>query len=308
MTSYLCFFLSLLLSCLQTPDLSTHSFNVMNNFIAATIAQGLEKREALRAEVNVMERKGYTRQEIDEYRKKWRYDKRKKVEATYELMIEGDQAKFVADLKERYKNFAPNRFLHYFIYVQYKKEFFMALKKLKYTCLPYVCDCTTEGEREHLHVIVDTKNENPHLKRLGQQLSRTVRDFMDVAGLQRDARDKRTVYGKKITSGQHLLNTILYIQTGKTRGRHGAKVTTCRHHNHREKDIIMLGEQGRNHFKKTVLFKEIPEFKKEHEKLWEAEKERRRLKKLKTFKDLGLIFQDDDNNGDDIEMYNDCVE
>ena len=284
---------------------------------ASIIAQSMEKGKALRREVKELERKGFSHAEIDEFRRKWRYDKRRAKELSYEAMIEGDKDKFVADLKERYKNFAANRFLHYFIYVQYKKEFFMALKHLKYTCLPYVCDCTTEGERDHLHVIVDTKNDNPHLKRLGQKLSRTMRDFMQAAGLERDAHDKRTVYGKKITSGQHLLNTIMYIQTGKTKGRHGAKVTECRHHNHKEKDIILLGEHARNHFKKNVLFKQIPEYADEHKKLWEAEKERRRQKKLKTYKDLGLIFTYEDKYGDndilqkaidEADLYNDCVE
>ena len=54
----------------------------------------------------------------------------------------------------------------------------------------------------------------------------------------------------------------------------------------------------------------------EHKKMWEAEKERRHQKKLKTYKEeLGLIM--DEDNGDmvaaamaaaDIDLYNDCVE
>ena len=237
--------------------------------------------------------KRFTREEIDEWRLQQHRRKTIFHHDSMQELTSGDQQVFLQDLTKRWDNFHPNQFMHYFVYSEYETYFKMGVQKCAYTVMPYKCSCTTEGERDHVHYIVDTKNDNPNLKRLGTKLTRAVSGIMLAKNAVRNEKDKRVMYGRVIANASHLLNTIMYIQTEDTVGRHGGQTVDCKHRNHNVKDAIFGNKQAQAHFRKTVLYNALPAFKEEHERLWHGCKEKRKYKTQLKYLDAEEVDDDD---------------
>lgn len=204
-------------------------------------------------------------------------------------MIDGDQTKFVADLKKRWANFHPNQFMHYFVDKPYDKYFNMAVNHCGYTITPYSCECLTEEGRPHCHYIVDTKNDNPHKKRLGDKLAKTVRAIMAQKGEKKATGLARVIYGRVIVNAPHLINTILYIQTEDTEGRHGGDKVDCKHRGQFTRDCVLANTEVKHWFRNNVLKEAMPEYAEEHKRAWDQCKMKRHYRTVPNVDDLSVV-------------------
>jgi len=207
-----------------------------------------------------------------------------------------ERQKFVETLKWMFYEKADDAY-HYFIYNQYNKPFLYTCKLLGLKTSGFSCQCHTENERAHRHYIVWIPNPRK-VKHPTAQLSQKLKQVMAATKMTRSLADRHCVYGKKIKSRAHLLNTVLYIMTAYTKGRHGGRVVNCKHFGHFEENWVIPDRETMNIFKSDEIDIELPEYAKERKAEWD---------KYKTDKNY-KVTQKDDSEMEDSKIAEETTE
>jgi len=231
---------------------------------------------------------------IDKFRKERRQERR-----TWCLDAIGtreERQDFVDTLKGLFYEKADDAY-HYFIYDQYNKPFLYTCKQLGVRTSGYMCQCHTENERAHRHYIVWIQNPRK-VKRPTTILSQKMSQVMTDLKIARSEKDKHCIYGKKIKSRAHLLNTVLYIMTADTKGRHGGKVVNCKHFGHLKKTIFP-DRETMYIFRRVEVDVELPEYLEERTTEWD------KYKKGKNCQDR---HHQDYEETDDAELFREIID
>jgi len=235
-----------------------------------------------------------SKEQLEKFRKmdkfKMEQRKKKRLSDLEAIGTREERQEFVETLKGLFYEKADNAY-HYFIYDQYNKPFLYTCKQLGLKISRYMCQCHTEKERSHRHYILWIPNPR-NVKQPTAILSLKMSKVMTNFKIARSEGDKRCIYGKKIKSRAHLLNTVLYIMTANTRGRHGGKVVDCKHFGHFKKTVIP-DRETLNIFRREEVDFELPEYAEERRTEWEN------YKKEKNFLDHEEEYQ----KSDDAELF-----
>lgn len=216
---------------------------------------------------------------IDKFRKELRQEIR--TSCLDDIGTREERDNFIDILKEYFYEKSDDAF-HYFIYEKYNKPFLFSCKQLGIKVSRFTCECKTENERAHRHYIVWIPNPKK-VKTPTMIISRKLRQVM--AELKISKEDKKCIYGKKIKSRAHLLNTVLYIMTADTRGTHGGAVVDCKHFGHKFLPVIP-DRKALLIFRKEEVDYEIPGYEEERKKEWQQFKTAKDFDDYETYEDM----------------------
>jgi hypothetical protein len=209
-----------------------------------------------------MEEKSWRR--IDAWRKA---ESEAKIDSMLESIGTEEQRKFfIQDLKNLFYNESANAY-HYFVPEAYDEAFLITVEDLKLILSKFSCRCRTKKERPHRHYILWIPNPN-NSKTPAARVSIKMNRVMKSMGIKRNKQDRRCIYGKRIKSRSHLVNTVLYIQTVKTKGRHGGGVVDCNHNDQGCRVVVIPNRKCLYVFRRQEVDMDISEYKNERNEEW----------------------------------------
>jgi len=202
---------------------------------------------------------------IDKYKKEQR--KKRRMSSLDVIGTKEKRDEWIGRFKEYFYEKADNAY-HYFIYERYEEPFLIACEKLELKISGFTCKCVTENDRPHLHYIVWISNPR-NVKQPSTILSHKLKEVMTHMKISKSAEDKRCLYGKKINNRAHLINTLLYIMTVNTKGRHGRKLVDCQHSG---RCTVIPDRETRHNFQIEEVDVAIPKYSEERKNLWQQHK------------------------------------